>query len=248
MVNLKQLFLSKWQSKKFAPCYHLTQIESTSEENLKIWIKDLLTTYIQQTNPKLSLENCFDISFLSTQNKNYQMEELTELFYFQESKPMQLPHKFIVIEDAHKLTELGQNKLLKLLEEPQAFLSLIVLNPYGKKLLPTVESRMLKFRFKFTQQVTNEHNLSQLKELFQKPISLSEFIEKFQDDDEEEKLYSSLMSFDLADYKYYLELTKLLQWQAESMTFHNSSTERLAQTYEFLHTHLAPTKTATTSL
>lgn len=55
-----------------------------------------------------------------------------------------LKKKFIFIEDAHLLSVIVSNKLLKVLEElPEAF-CLFLLAPKEESLLPTVESRAIK--------------------------------------------------------------------------------------------------------
>ncbi|NOZ64041.1 MAG: DNA polymerase III subunit delta' [Caldiserica bacterium] len=55
--------------------------------------------------------------------------------------------KVVVIENAHRLNVESANALLKILEEPPAFTTLILLSPRPELLLPTIVSRCDRVRF-----------------------------------------------------------------------------------------------------
>lgn len=61
-------------------------------------------------------------------------------------KPYESDRKIYIIEDAHTMTVQAQNALLKTLEEPPGFTTLILLADRSQGLLPTVLSRCQMFR------------------------------------------------------------------------------------------------------
>ena len=69
----------------------------------------------------------------------------TALKYLSE-KPFQNKYKAVVVEQAQKLTTDAQNALLKVLEEPPSYASIILCTRTEEELLPTVVSRCQKVR------------------------------------------------------------------------------------------------------
>ena len=62
-------------------------------------------------------------------------------------RPNEGMRQIFIIEDAHLLTRVGQNALLKTLEEPSAATILILVTPNLHTLLPTIISRCRRLRF-----------------------------------------------------------------------------------------------------
>ncbi len=57
------------------------------------------------------------------------------------------PYKFVIIDDADKMTVESQNAFLKILEEPSASSIIIMVTAYPEVLLPTIASRCQEIKF-----------------------------------------------------------------------------------------------------
>lgn len=87
-----------------------------------------------------------DIFFISPQKTSIGIDEVRSLKHHIFQKPVSLPYKFIIFEQAHKLTPVAQNALLKILEEPPAS-AIIILEAESKHaFLPTILSRVVVFK------------------------------------------------------------------------------------------------------
>lgn len=90
--------------------------------------------------PKANSPDLFVISPIKVAISIDQIRELKGHIY---QKPLTLPYKFVIIEQAHKLTPEAQNALLKILEEPPTQ-AVIILQAVDKtQLLPTIISRVV---------------------------------------------------------------------------------------------------------
>lgn len=58
-------------------------------------------------------------------------------------KPYSSSHKVYIIPDANKMTEQAQNALLKTIEEPPAYATILLLTENAENLLPTITSRCI---------------------------------------------------------------------------------------------------------
>jgi hypothetical protein len=89
-----------------------------------------------------------DILVLKPEGKNYlgQQDDFTEYMRSWEFRPTNLSYRFFIFTDAHLLSDNILNKMLKQLEEPPAWSCILFLNPSGKKLLQTIESRSVRFQ------------------------------------------------------------------------------------------------------
>lgn len=107
-----------------------SNVRTATEEVLKT--KDL---------PKITISP--DIFIISPQKTSISIDEIRNLKKHIFQKPVSLPFKYIIIEEAHKLTLEAQNALLKILEEPpkSAIILLETENKYS--LLPTILSRVV---------------------------------------------------------------------------------------------------------
>ena len=70
-----------------------------------------------------------------------------EVIWRAHQRPNEGMRQLFIIEDAHLLTRVGQNVLLKTLEEPSAATILILVTPNLHTLLPTIISRCRRLRF-----------------------------------------------------------------------------------------------------
>ena len=72
-------------------------------------------------------------------------EFCSELFL----KPTQTTHKVFIIDDAECMNEQAQNALLKVLEEPPLYATIILITSNKEKLLNTIKSRVVDIQFDF---------------------------------------------------------------------------------------------------
>lgn len=70
-----------------------------------------------------------------------QDNDFNEMFKFLDFKPLNLSKRFIFIKDAHLLSYIISNKLLKTLEEPNQNAVIIFLAPQDSHFIPTIISR-----------------------------------------------------------------------------------------------------------
>ena len=75
------------------------------------------------------------------------IEDIRDLKTFLSFKAYTGPYKFVVINDADRLTPEASNSILKSLEEPTPFSVLVLVSSKPKLLLPTITSRCETVRF-----------------------------------------------------------------------------------------------------
>lgn len=151
---LEQIYLKKIANKQMP---HLITLETqadeqeTANEIINKWLINFMQSLINQnTNRNLQIENLSffhsDFLLISTEKVNYQVDDFQSFFEFQRFRPLELPAKICVIMDAHKITPVVANKLLKTFEEPEVAMHIFICNPTKKKLLSTIQSRSIKGR------------------------------------------------------------------------------------------------------
>lgn len=163
----------------------------TDEAQQKSWVENLIRRYWneieQRKNLPQSILSDADLLWISPplndkeEVVDYKVEGLEALLSkFLPYRGLQSQRRFIVIEEAHRLTPIISNKLLKTLEEPEGELSFIWLNPYGKKFLPTIESRALNLTLSWPVKAKRLGvYLESFKERFEKnDCALSQFLEE----------------------------------------------------------------------
>ncbi|MBD66076.1 MAG: hypothetical protein CME62_12770 [Halobacteriovoraceae bacterium] len=108
----------------------------------------LLTKIIKQLHSGQSVTNHQDILQVNLPEgkKSYLVEQIQEIIKFLNFRPTELSRKFVIMDDAHALSIIGCNKLLKTWEEPEVKATFILLNPYRSELLPTLKSRSITIR------------------------------------------------------------------------------------------------------
>lgn len=75
------------------------------------------------------------------------IEDIRDLKTFLSLKAYAGPYKFVVINDADRLTPEASNSILKSLEEPSPFSVLILISSKPRQLLPTILSRCERVQF-----------------------------------------------------------------------------------------------------
>jgi hypothetical protein len=75
--------------------------------------------------------------------KDYRVDDWAPLWRFLSYRALRGGRRFVIVEDAHRISTVVANKLLKTLEEPEGEVTFLWLNPQGHQLLPTIESRAI---------------------------------------------------------------------------------------------------------
>lgn len=118
---------------------------------------------IQQTlcENKISLEACGEcgscrrvasrqhesVLFIEPEGAQIKVEQGQQILQFLQLKAL-TSHRFVLVDDAHKMNASTANSLLKTLEEPVDGTTLILLAPSLTMVLPTIRSRLRIFHFK----------------------------------------------------------------------------------------------------
>lgn len=252
---LKDLLVKKYNEKKISHFYLINNTDNTqsfeNKLNLEKWTEKLLSE-ISQNFSATSFSNHADILIIGKEkdqhlanieqsSSNYNVGDLTEINRFISHKALELPRKIIIIYHAHLLSEIVQNKLLKVLEEPDNSTIFFLLNPTGVSLLPTVESRAIQLRVKPSKElshsdlITNDQQqkLNLVEIVQQTPLHV--FLEKFKNKEHEvtQSIIHSLNDLPPSAANKGLEM---LKWFEKSKAHYNSSQQRLFETYNLFKT------------
>jgi DNA polymerase III delta prime subunit len=85
--------------------------------------------------------NSLDITKIGPQKSTISIEEIKKLKKQIYLKPINLPYKVVLVEQAETLTNEAQNALLKVFEEPPQHAIIILITSSAKNILPTLVSR-----------------------------------------------------------------------------------------------------------
>lgn len=96
---------------------------------------------------KLQSDNHPDIMLLKPESGSLKNQQVEEFQKFVTIKPYESNHKVILIEDADTMTVSAQNRILKVLEEPPAYVVIVMMTTNINRMLPTIRSRCLGMNF-----------------------------------------------------------------------------------------------------
>lgn len=102
--------------------------------------------------------------------KSLGIEQIREATYFIQKKPFAGDIKAIVIPNAEKLTTEAQNALLKTLEEPPIYASIILLTKTQEALIPTVLSRCQKVAVENSKEGDEGREESEIRKVIQMTV------------------------------------------------------------------------------
>lgn len=219
----------KFQQQELAHFYLVEPSQLDSSGALNLWIED----FLQQQSEK-SIQNHPDILLINSdpEKRVYKWEELSVIFSFLNHRPLEWHQKVIVIPDAHKISDLISNKLLKILEEPPVPCTFFLLNPQKKTLLHTIESRAVKLQLPLEKE-EQEIELPDLKN-----IHLHQFIDFMKKNPMAEgQLVKSLMNRPDIAYEATVRLQEHAQLMQKDNTFYNSPQYRLFKLFATLRNH-----------
>ncbi len=124
---------------------------------------------------KFENSNNPDIEIIDTEEtiKNEQVREIKKKSL---EKPIESKRKVYIINNSENMTREAQNSLLKTLEEPPEYITIILITKNENLLLNTIKSRCTKIKFN---KLTNEELSKILKEKFQYQEISKELLELF---------------------------------------------------------------------
>lgn len=126
------------------------------------------------------------------------IEDIRDLKTFLSFKAYTGPYKFVVINDADRLTPEASNSLLKALEEPTPFSILILVSSKPRQLLPTILSRCENVRFLRSEAVELDKETIKAINEFIKAAKLGtlarlKYAEKLYKEEDYQKLFNGLI-------------------------------------------------------
>ena len=104
-------------------------------------------------------------------NDDYSMAHIKELLHFIFLKPFNSRKKLAVISNIENLNVQAANALLKTLEEPPPYATIILTTLDEQKILPTILSRCTKIRLEFTADLSPVENYMDPSELKEKTVA-----------------------------------------------------------------------------
>ena len=139
-TELNTLLHKKALSDKLAQVY---LVSATDSAHAVAWAHDL-------KNQFTTIEDHPDVYWVerSTTENDYKVDStsIKGMLKFINFKAIELKKRLIFFTDAHLMSDIVANKLLKVLEEMPESIALFLLVPDGESLLATVESRSIKLR------------------------------------------------------------------------------------------------------
>ena len=155
-------------------------------------------------------DNHPDFIMINEAGENIKIEQIRQITEKVIEKPIISNRKVYIINDAEKMTKEAQNCLLKTLEEPPSFITIILISSNENAILNTIKSRCMKIKFKnisdndlekFAKEIIGYENLTEnlLKSFggsIGKAIKLKENSEKYL---EIENLIKDLSKKDIID-------------------------------------------------
>lgn len=185
-MKLEEILLRKAQAGELAHFYVLETAlsEEDSGEALMEFSHNFIRSYFRdvekQTHPVNTLMDHPDVLVVTgiEEKKDYTIEDAAVLEKFFSWNAVQSKRKFVVIPEAHRITQTLANKWLKVLEEPPVPATIFLLNPRRIKLLPTIQSRSLTLRLP---RKRADHDSSEWMEFLGavKGLGLAEFLDQF---------------------------------------------------------------------
>ncbi len=186
---------------------HFYTVESMSGDDLMEFCHSFIRRYFheveKQTHPVNTLMDHPDVLVITgvEDKKDYTVEDATQMEKFFSWRAVQSQRKFVVIPEAHRITNILANKWLKILEEPPVPATIFLLNPRRIKLLPTIQSRSLALRLPRKRE---KHDSSEWIEFLTsiKDMGLSQFLENYSKGDRPLSFWCD----------------ELLHWETEQLT------------------------------
>lgn len=149
--QITQILAHDILQKRVSHAYLFAGVDQLQTTALGYWFcQALFCPYAHAGYPCLKCNNCRriqkgdfpDVSVLQTSKQNLGIDEIRDFKLTLGQTGLENNHRVFLIKGAEKLTLAAENSLLKLLEEPEGDLTIILLAASSSSLLPTVLSRV----------------------------------------------------------------------------------------------------------
>ncbi len=141
-------------------------------------------------------ENIPDLLYIEPDGNSIKIEQIREMQKRVQEKPIQASKKVYIIDEADKMTKEAQNCLLKTLEEPPEFVTIILIGTNENAFLTTIKSRCMILHFnrikdeqlkRYLQENYNMQNITQnMLEMYQGSIGKAIYLK------DKENIYQEL--------------------------------------------------------
>jgi DNA polymerase III delta prime subunit len=148
--KVQKILYKKFKEDKLAHFYLVEPSIVDNESKLLSWCSELILEMNDLFNKDILNQPDILILQPDANAKQYSIDQISEIFNFTMYNPLSLSKKYLIIPEAHKLSPIHSNKLLKTFEEPPIGLNIFLLNPQKSKILNTIESRSIKLRVALT--------------------------------------------------------------------------------------------------
>ena len=118
-----------------------------------------------------------DFKIIEPDGNSLKIEQIREFQNKVSEKPIISNRKVYIINDSDKMTTEAQNCLLKTLEEPPEFVTIILIGSNESAFLDTIKSRCMILRFN---KISDENIVKFLEENFQTKVNSQSMLEAFQ--------------------------------------------------------------------
>jgi hypothetical protein len=219
--HLNTVLKKRYDNNCLASLYILRYDSNTT--NPEDWIQEFLSQFTIVKNDHPDVLNIKR----AEEEKNYKVdgEQWAHFQSFIQYRPYILKNKFVFIHDAHRITDILSNKLLKIFEDSPQKLTTFLFLKDQQTLLPTILSRAISLQIFASNQGTAPHEFS----TYQNPNKISSEIKILEDG--EAVFIESVIHKVLAkspDYKKTSELLEEIRSFEKYSEFNNSQLSRIA--------------------
>lgn len=121
--------------------------EGVGKRTLAIrFIREYCSSYPLKIQKKIVENKCLDVSLMNPGKQNYSVDQIKDLHNKCRSRPMELSHKFFILNDAQYTTRSFNDKCLTLFETPDTNVFFLITNNL-ELLPPTIKSRSFILNF-----------------------------------------------------------------------------------------------------
>lgn len=228
--GLQTLLFKKYNEATLAP-FIIAKYDSKSTDP-EVWVNQFLSQLS-------TLEDHPDVLKVHKTEKEteYKVDSasIKSMLKFLNYKPLKLSKKFIFIFDAHDLSVILSNKLLKVFEELESHFCLILMVPDNAFMLATVESRAIK------QQIPSPVNnlpVASATESFSTPMELMNYLKQNASSMDEknflEERIKTILEQSHNDLESFYQIEALLKTLKDfeiSANFNNSKISRMTRLF-----------------
>lgn len=250
-MNIEEILLKKAADGSLAHFYIVETSLPEEESAMALmefchnFIRDYFHQVEKQTHPVTHLMDHPDVLVVTgvEEKKDYTVEDAALLEKYFTWRPVQSQRKFVVIPEAHRITQILANKWLKVLEEPPVPATIFLLNPKRIKLLPTIQSRGLGLRLP---RKRSPHDANLWKEFLSaiKPMGLSQFLETYAKGEKSLSFWlEELLEWETGEslrMENKIALERVLRLLEEMDTFNQPAATKWTFFYSHLKDHVLP--------